>query len=42
MNTTGYTRSRGRLIQSAISPRMASVIFETVSREASVPYTSAR
>jgi hypothetical protein len=37
MNTTGYTRSRGRASQPLISSSTASVIFEIVSREMSAP-----
>jgi hypothetical protein len=42
MNTTGYTRSSGRFSHSASSPSTRSVIFEIVSREIDVEYTSAR
>jgi hypothetical protein len=37
MNSTGYTRSRGRLAHSAISPRTLSVILEIVSFEIVAP-----
>ncbi len=42
MKITGYTRSKGRFCQSAISSSTRSVIFEIVSREMFVEYTSAR
>jgi hypothetical protein len=41
-NSTGYTRSSGRLCQSAISASTVSVIRVIVSFETLAPYTSAK
>ena len=42
MNTTGYTRSKGRFCHSAIPSSTLSVIVLIVVFDTSLPYTSAR